>query len=142
MKMFKTRLSDLKEFRVDNPAMVDLSTLDEEIRDRMVVIVGKGEETKGRVVVEEKTPDGASDNFFNFKQDFHNGDGTVPLESATFYKNDVLTLAVESKWYDGATHGFFLNDGRVQTIIKRFLKNDTSWKEWWTDVAKTVEKVR
>ena len=140
-KMFKSRLSDLKDFRVDKPAMIDLSTLDKETRGRMVIIVGKGEDTKGRVVVEEKTPDGKSDNFFNFDQDLHDGDGTVPLESATFYKNDVLTLAVDSKWYDGATHGFFLNDGRVQTVIKRFLKNDTSWKEWWTDIARTVEEV-
>jgi hypothetical protein len=141
-KMFQKRLSELKEFRVDNPAMLDLSTMDKETRDRIVIIVGKGEDTTGRVVVKKKSPDEKTENFFAFdNKKFYDGDGTVPYESATFYKKDILTLAVESKWYDGATHGFFLNDGRVQTVIKRFLKDDTDRDNWWTDIAKTVTKV-
>ncbi len=139
-EMFKKRLSELKEFRVDNPAMPDLSKLDKEIRDRMVIIVGTGEDTKGSVVVEEMSPDGTAGNFFNFKQFTVYGDGTVPLESATFYQKDILTLVVESKWLDGATHGFFLNDGRVQTVIKRFFEGHRG-DDWWTDIAKTVNKV-
>jgi len=140
-EMFRKRLSELKEFRIDNPGMLDLVSLDMKTRNRFVIIAGKGEDTKKRVVVQKKKPDRPTGNFFNFNLPDGDGDGTVPFESATFYKKDILTLAVESKWHDGATHGFFLNDGRVQTIIKRFLKDETDLKNWWADVANTVTKV-
>ncbi|MGA1870862.1 MAG: lipase/acyltransferase domain-containing protein [bacterium] len=140
--MFMRRLSELKQFRIDNPAMLDLASLDKSVRKRMVIIAGRGEKTKKRVVVKKKTPDKTAENFFDFKQPDGDGDGTVPFESATIYKSSILTLEVESKWYDGATHGFFLNDGRVQTVIKRFFKNDIAHKEWWTDIARTVRKVK
>lgn len=64
----------------------------------------------------------------------------MPLVSATAFKEDVLTLVVESKWYDKATHSLFLNDGRVQSVISRFLKGDTVYPRWWSDIGCTVRK--
>jgi len=52
-----------------------------------------------------------------------------------------LTLSVKSKWYDKATHGFFLNDGRVQSIIRRFFANDTANPKWYSDIGDTVKVV-
>ncbi|RJQ59827.1 MAG: hypothetical protein C4530_08690 [Desulfobacteraceae bacterium] len=141
-EMFLKRLSELREYRIENPAMLDLSTLDCETRKRILIIVGSGEKTKGRVVVEEKGPDRKTANFFNFDQDDYDGDGTVPLDSAIVFKEAILTLAVRSKWYDGSTHGFFLNDGRVQTVVTRFLKDDTQRENWWTDIANSVTLVK
>jgi pimeloyl-ACP methyl ester carboxylesterase len=140
-EMFLERLAGLKDFRADNPAVLDLSTLDKKIKQRMLIIAGKQEETKNKVVVKAHNPGKKIRNFFDFDQPSADGDGTVPLESATCYKKDVLTLAVKSKWYDGATHGFFLNDGRVQTAIKRFFNDQTGTGQWWADIAHTVVKV-
>lgn len=140
-EMVEERISLLKKFRIDNPAMANLSALPPEVRERIVIIAGSGEKTKNRVVIEPQTPDGTAVNFFNFMQPDGDGDGTVPLESATIYKDAILTLRVESRWYNGATHGFFLNDGRVQAVINRFLSDDTAHKDWWSDIAGTVSKV-
>ncbi|HOV88379.1 MAG TPA: hypothetical protein PLM79_18640, partial [Syntrophobacteraceae bacterium] len=60
---------------------------------------------------------------------------------STAYKDHILTLAVQSKWFDKATHAFFLNDGRVQSIISRFLKDDTTHPLWWSDIGGTVRRV-
>lgn len=63
------------------------------------------------------------------------------FESSTIYKKEILTISGRSKWSDGATHGFFLNDGRVQTVINRFIKDDTQRPEWWSDIGDSVKKV-
>ena len=139
--MFKFRLNGLKQFQELDPAILDLSLLPDETKSRFLIIVGGGEDTRNNVIVEKKGPKGRVSNFFNFDQRKGKGDGTVPLESSTIYEDDILTLAVESKWYDKATHAFFLNDGRVQAIIKRFLKDETNITEWWSDGAGSVEKV-
>lgn len=139
--MFRKRLSEMKTFSVDSPAMTDLGGLPDDVRQRIIIIAGENEKTKNKVIVKQDSPDKTAKNFFDFEQPEGEGDGTVPIESATIYKDKILTLAVKSKWFDRATHGFFLNDGRVQTVINRFLKNDTGYENWWSDIAATVRRI-
>ena len=141
-KMFKTRLAGLKTFLAGTPGPVSLARLDKKIRERLLIVIGKGEETKTNVLVKKEDPNRRTKNFFDFDQKENDGDGTVPFESAAHYKKSVLTLSVKSKWYDKATHGFFLNDGRVQSIIRRFFSGDTDKKNWWSDIGGTVKVVK
>jgi len=140
--IFLDRLSQLKNFRQTNPAMVKLNQLPAEAKGKFLVIIGDGEGTKNKIIIQPQDPRDRVKNLFDFDQpETPNGDGTVPFESSTIYKDDILTIAIKSKWYDKATHGFFLNDGRVQTIINRFLKDDTGYREWWSDIGDSVRKV-
>lgn len=139
--MFQKRLEGLKAFLGGNPGPVNLARLNREIRGRLLIVVGRGEKTKTSVIIKKEDPNHRVKNFFDFDQDEKDGDGTVPFISAAHYKNTVLTLSVKSKWYDKATHGFFLNDGRVQSIIRRFFANDTANPKWYSDIADTVKVV-
>jgi len=138
--LFKVRLKELKRFQ-EIAIELDLSLLPDETKSRFLIVAGRGEDTRVSVIVEKQGPKEKVNNFFNFDQPKGDGDGTVPLQSSTIYKDDILTLTVESKWHDKATHAFFLNDGRVQAIIKRFLKDETNTTEWWSDAAGSVEEV-
>lgn len=147
--MFQRRLQELREFRNPaNPAAMDLRQLPEDVRQRMLIVAGRNERTKVQVTVNDQTSHNRVTNFFDFDNNsddgeasYGDGDGTVPFQSAIAYKGDIVTLAVRSKWTDGATHGFFLNDGRVQTIIKRFLNAETEFPEWWNDISGSVTRV-
>ena len=138
---FRPRLSSLRRFRVTQKAMIDLAKTSTNLRNRIVILAGIGEGTDSKVVVKPTAPNGKTTNFFDFDQDQGDGDGTVPIESSSIYMRSVDTLAVKSKWYDKATHGFFLNDGRVQTIIKRFLSGKGNQAGWWSDIGGTVKKL-
>jgi len=140
-QMFQKRLEGLKAFLSGNPGPVNLARLNKKIRKKLLIVVGRGEKTKTSVIIKKEDPNHRVKNFFDFDQDEKDGDGTVPFESASYYKNAVLTLAVKSKWYDKATHGFFLNDGRVQSIIRRFFANDTANPKWYSDIGDTVKIV-
>lgn len=139
--IFTKRLNSLKNFLINRPAMIDFARLKKSFRDRMLIVVGTGEETKNVVVIRQLNPTGEVKNYFDFDQPDGDGDGTVPYDSATYYKNAIVTLSVKSKWYDKATHGFFLNDGRVQSIIRRFFTGSTKRREWWSDIGGEVKKV-
>jgi hypothetical protein len=140
-EMFRTRLAGLKTFLAGTPGQVNLARLDKKIRERLLIVIGIDEPTKTTVIVKEEDPNQRVKNFFDFGQDEKDGDGTVPYESSSHYKNALLTLSVKSKWYDKATHGFFLNDGRVQSIIRRFFAGDTANEKWWSDIGETVNVV-
>lgn len=141
-QIFRDRLSQLKIFRETNPAMLKLNELPGEVREKFLIIIGEGEGTKNKVVIQPQDPKGRVKNFFDFDQpETNNGDGTVPFESSTIYKKEISTIAVKSKWTNRATHGFFLNDGRVQTVINRFIKDDTQPLDWWSDIGDSVRKV-
>ena len=140
--LFRSRLAHFKYFRDPaDPAMLPLHELPDEVKKRFLIIAGEGEETKAWVVVHPNDPSGRVTNFFDFNQPPGGGDGTVPIASSTAYKDHILTRAVQSKWFDKATHAFFLNDGRVQSIISRFLKDDTTHPLWWSDIGGTVRRV-
>ncbi|PLS01903.1 lipase/acyltransferase domain-containing protein [Neobacillus cucumis] len=146
--MFFNRISHMKAFwDLQNPAMMDLKELPLEVRKRFLILMGMGERTKNRVIVQPKSPDGRVKNFFNFDSldSEGDGDGTVPFESASIYKNDILTLGIKKKWIDFSFHALFLNDGRVQTTITRFLLNQTSehsnGSPWWTVIDDSVNLI-
>ncbi len=142
--LMKNRIDGLKKFYdINDPAMIPLDRLPPDVQKKILVVAGDGEKTRQSIEVKAVGPDGKTTNFFDFdkKNITKKGDGTVPLKSATCFSKSILTLAVKSVWYDGATHGFFLNDGRVQTAICRFLKDDTAHPNWWSDIAKTVSRM-
>lgn len=147
--MFLNRLKQLAAFwNQQNPAMMNLSDLPEVIREKMLIVTAEGEKTKKKVIVQPVSPDGRAKNFFYFDSPHAegDGDGAVPLESSTAYKDVVLTLAVKKKWSNIAMHGLFLNDGRVQTIITRFLLNKTSENSegtpWWSVLDGSIRQVK
>lgn len=147
--MFHDRITQMKTFwDSQNPAMLNLRNLPEEVKKKFLILAGVGEKTKKKVTVQPLSPDGRARNFFNFDspEAEGDGDGSVPLESISIYKDVVLTLAVKKKWSDLAMHAFFLNDGRVQTLISRFLLNKTSENTlgapWWTVLDGSIIQVK
>ena len=141
IKIFQRRLENLKDFLAGNPGPINLARMDKKNRKRILIVIGRGEKTKTSVNVKKEDPNMRIKNFFDFDQKEDDGDGTVPYVSSSHYKKTILTLSVKSKWYDKATHGFFLNDGRVQSIIRRFFAGDTNYKNWWSDIGGTVNVV-
>jgi len=131
-EIMKKRIDDAKKFHDE------ISSVLKGLENKILVIAGTNESTMNKleIVTSENTK-----HFFNFDTPKGDGDGTVPIQSSTFYKNDLLTLKVESKWYDRATHSFFLKDGRVQDLICLFLSGKTQAPKWWENVAGTVSKV-
>ncbi|MBA4392634.1 MAG: hypothetical protein C0407_03680, partial [Desulfobacca sp.] len=98
-EMFLKRLSQLKAFRdQNNPAILNLGQLPEKVRSKTIILVGEGEKTTRTVTVKASSPNDRVENFFDFEQekDQGDGDGTVPLESSTIYKDKILTLSVKS----------------------------------------------
>lgn len=139
----RTRIGELGAYWTGTPpGMFPLDELPSEVRLRIAVVAGEGEETLQRVVVLPNNPANTVRNFFDFEHPTtREGDGTVPLESAGWFHQAVATIAVKSKWYDGATHAFLLNDGRVQNVVKRWLLRETERPDWWSDIASTVRRL-
>lgn len=148
IKMFLTRITQLKTFRDKaNPGMLNLKELPLEVQRKFLIIAGEGEETKNRVIVQPRSPDRRAKNYFNFDSpNSIGGDGTVPLESSTIYKDVILTLAVKKKWNNIAMHPLILNDGRVQSLITRFLLNNTSGfsvgSPWWSVLDGSIRQLK
>ncbi|MDR7001131.1 lipase/acyltransferase domain-containing protein [Neobacillus niacini] len=146
--MFFERISQLRKFRgLQDPAMLDLEELPDEVKKRLLILAGVGEETKSKVIVEPQSPDGGVKNFFNFDTPHStgDGDGAIPIESAEIYKQSVITLTVQKKWNQLAMHPLFLNDGRVQTLITRFFLDNNSLNAngnpWWCVIDGSVNRL-
>ena len=151
--MLKNRLENSNLFLTNE--ILDLNTLTKEEKDKFLILVGIGEDTRSKAVIDSKDKTTTVDNFFNFEQKKTDGDGTVPLESSSYYKDSVLTLAVTKNLFSNTNfvngilatfapyHGIFLNDGRVQTIIKRFLSNQdkNNGYDWWSIIGGSVKKL-
>lgn len=150
--IIKSRISELREVRSQNDLVFDLSGLDEETRRRIIVLVGGGEDTKTRVEI-QKNVDGLK-YYFNFEkydETQDGGDGTVPLESSAVFKKSIDTFQIDTTWYDRRIdskfiqsdwHSFFLNNGKIQTIVKRFLSPDfVDNDEWYQTIGKKVKKL-
>lgn len=147
--MFHTRINQMKTFwDRQNPAMLDLRDLPDGVKKKFLILAGVGEKTKHKVIVQPLSPDGRERNFFNFDSPDSegDGDGAVPLESSAIYKEDLLTLGVKKNWTDFSMHALFLNDGRVQTVITRFLLDKTSdnsiGSPWWTVLDGSINQVK
>ena len=136
--LFAKRIADLNSFRNTLPkqsVLMDFNLLPVDLRQRMVVVAGAGEDTV--VNLQADKANGSTKNYLrldklNDKIDEHgnqidrNGDGTVPYKSSTCFKDSVRTLTVQKEnFFDELSnsfdfHGLFIRDSRVQNIIGRF----------------------
>ncbi|MEP7128642.1 MAG: hypothetical protein ABI729_07235, partial [Chitinophagales bacterium] len=158
-ELFKARLKDLGDFRRNK--MFQLYNLPEELRTRMIILAGSGDDTVTQLQV--KREEGKVSNFVIIDDKrsvkIAQGDGTVPLPSSTVFKDSVKTLIVFKKGAFAEPtdnldyHGLFLRDSRVQNILLRFFTmNVLSSKvragalvtlqgpnpNWWKSIGDTV----
>ncbi len=149
-KLMAGRLESVKTVRDQSKFVFDFSGCSEALRKKLLVISGGNAETKNKIFV-KKGHDHIK-NFFDYEHfdESDMGDGTVPFESSSAFKDAILTLHVNQKkvesWADsrftGADwHAFFMNNGRVQNIIKRFLKGSTQRDTWYESLGGRVQKL-
>ncbi len=135
--MFDNRLKMMNTFRdANNPAMLNFSSLTAEERKKFLILCGVNTKTKQSVIVDNINENFGVKNYIDFDSgtEDKNGDGIVRIESSAVYKDYVLTLLVERNLLEIAFHPMFLNDSRVQTIIKRFLfgtEDELKSPDWW-----------
>lgn len=135
--LFNARITMLGRFRSDNePVMFQLNNLNDEERKKFLIIAGTNTTTQHDVVVDNVEEHFGVKNYVDFDAGLKDkeGDGIVGIESSTIYKESVMTLLVESKFLEFSFHALFLNDSRVQSIIKRFLygtEEELASHDWW-----------
>jgi len=141
-RLISHRLEELGKVRDQNNFIFDFntkSTLD--LNERMLILVAGGEKTKTKIRV--LTDKGNYRYYFDFgkyKEEKDGGDGTVPLASSTVFKKEITTLKLDASWLEKRAdsrmimsdwHAFFLNNGRVQNIIKRFFNPYFEKSDGW-----------
>ena len=151
-KLIRNRLAELGQVRNQNNLIFDFSGEDAALRDRCIVVSGSGAETRQKAKIKEGHKHYKF--FFEFekKPDSEDGDGTVPGRSAHVFKDSLTTVTVKKggleAWLDsrlvggGDHHAFFLNNGRVQNIITRFLKDSTDRDNWFESADDGVTLVQ
>ena len=148
--LMRRRLAHLGEVRADNNHIFDFSKESASLRDRLVIVSGSGSETRQQSRIRENYKHYKF--FFEFeeKPTDLSGDGTVPSISSNCFKDSITTIQVRKSgfesWMDsrflGADHhAFFLNNGRVQNVITRFLKGKTDREEWFQSANDGVVKL-
>ncbi|MCD0470360.1 triacylglycerol lipase [Flavobacterium sp. JAS] len=158
--LFEARLTALTDFR--NRQLFDLSKLPDTLRSRMIIVVGSKDKTiTGLKVLKKK------ENIKSFVQldklVTGSGDGTVPFDSSTIYKDSIRTIEVkkENLFLEFGNnidfHGLFLCDSRVQNIINRMFDDNIQTaftrdkkinelfgnknKDWWESIGDSVKSV-
>jgi hypothetical protein len=158
--LFRSRLKALADFR--NNRLADLSKLPADVRSRMIILAGSKDKTLTGLKVDKLS--GNMKNFVRLDSlVIGSGDGTVPFDSSTIFKDSVRTIEVrkESLFAELGDnvdfHGFFLRDSRVQNIIGRMfddrvkstlirdpdvnaLYGDKN-KDWWESVGSSVSSL-
>jgi pimeloyl-ACP methyl ester carboxylesterase len=147
------RLEKLKRVRDRNNYIFNLNELDNELRKRLVILVGGGEKTQTKILIKKNFS--TYKYYFDFEK-FNNeendsGDGTVPLISSSVFKESITTLKIDTTWFEKRIdskfimsdwHAFFLNSGKTQNIIKRFFNPYFENKEdWFQSAGKKIEKL-
>ena len=129
----------------------DFSKCSKEFRKKILVVCGGQTKTKDRIFVKNKVKH--IKHFFNFEHfpESEDGDGTVPKQSSTAFKDSILTLKVNQRrletWLNSNLfmfdwHAFFLNNGRVQNVIKRFLDENVKLKkDWYQSIGGGIDKL-
>lgn len=105
--------------------ILDLSSLPAPLRGRMLIIARDGYKTLQSVDVVRNPPDPPR-NMVDLAEARHGkeGDGAVPHASSCCYHADILTLMITDAWfYQEHSHGFVMNDERVQRLAGRFLSS-------------------
>ncbi|MEQ3655620.1 MAG: alpha/beta hydrolase [Dokdonia sp.] len=157
--LISMRLKDMGEVRSENDFIFDFHQIkNEQLKDKLLVIVGTGEKTRVNIVIKDKVDHVV--NFFDFDHPHAegDGDGTVPHASGIAFKDSILTLKVKSRkletWADGRFvmtdwHAFFLNNGRVQNVITRFFKpraaqeiQGLNQREWYHSIGSRIARVQ
>lgn len=150
-KLIRNRLKYLGQVRDQNNFIFDFKQQDKSLRDKCVVISGTGARTRQQTKI--KSGHKHYKYFFEFEDSPRSkkGDGTVPEASAHAFKDSLTTIAVKktrlSSWLDsrlvggGDHHAFFLNNGRVQNIITRFLSDSTQNPSWYESADDSVELI-
>ena len=148
-RLMTHRLTELGKLRDQRNLIFDLSKMNKELRSRCIILAGGGEATKDKVFV---TEDEEFKFFFDYEKHEENedGDGTVPIQSSTVFKDSILTCKMKTSWIEKRAdsrvilsdwHAFFLNNGRVQNIIKRFMDPKAVLKgEWYQSRGGKIEK--
>ncbi|PJJ08789.1 lecithin:cholesterol acyltransferase [Flavobacterium sp. 1] len=153
--LFDSRLALLNEFRSPS-GLKNLSDLPKAIKNKIVIVIGEGDETFTKIKVKKK---GDTNNITNLidlnslNDGKESGDGTVPFKSSSIYANEIKTLAVKKQnIFDEISnnldfHGLFLNDSRVRNIIERYLTVEETnpvikkLENWWDTPDGSVRKV-
>lgn len=149
-QLITRRLSDLGEVRDQNHFIFDFAQSPQSFRDKLVIISGSGSQTRQKSNIKENHKHYKF--FFEFeeKPKSKQGDGTVPSISSNCFKDSITTIEVKKSgfeaWMDsrflGADHhAFFLNNGRVQNVITRFLKGSTDRENWFESADDGVSKL-
>lgn len=153
-RLFDRRFTALRSVRSEGRnSIFDLSVLPSALRSRIIVLAGTEVETLTQVKILDKGPEGTIVNFFNFEAGTPgSGDGTVPISSATVFSDAINTFAIKNKPWEtrynsffilNDWHSFFLNNGRVQNVMKRFLEWDDQFLvgDWFASSASGVTKI-
>ncbi len=152
-KLITKRLQETGKVRDQNNFVFDLSKMDATERKNYLVMVGGGEITKQKIFVEDNKDDLKF--YFNYEKfnDTREGDGTVSIHSSGVFRKQITTLQLnttalekraDSRFIMADWHAFFLNNGRVQNILKRFFdpKNHKSLPpEWYKSRGGDIEKL-
>lgn len=149
--LIRNRLKYLGQVRDQNDFIFDFKQQSASLRKKCVVISGTGAKTRQQTKI--KTGHKHYKYFFEFDDDPRSkkGDGTVPEASAHAFKDSLTTIAVKktrlAAWLDsrlvggGDHHAFFLNNGRVQNIITRFLSDSTKGDNWFESADDSVKLI-
>jgi len=145
------RLKELGEVRNEKDFIFDFSRCSSALRKRLLVMAGGGEDTKEKVFIKSNKDDMKF--YFDYEKyhEANDGDGTVPIASSTAFKDSVLTLKLSTSWIEKRAdsrfvmadwHAFFLNNGRVQNIVKRFFGSEGDMRNnWFESRGGKVEKM-
>jgi len=119
----------------------DLSKLNPDERDRILVVVRHGYQTYQAVKVWKKGPDNLK-NFVELEDSCRtdHGDGRVPHASSCIYHDSINTLMLDdASFYKDYSHGFVLRDERAQKMVNRFLFGPEPFK--WDIPGGSIRKV-
>lgn len=149
--LIEDRLSCLKEVRDQNNFIFNFKKLDAQFLERFIVMIGGGEKTMTNIKITKNEK-------YKFVFDFDNssvddgGDGTVPYQSSTAFQNCITTFRLDTNWIEKRIdsklimsdwHSFFLNNGRVQNVIKRFFDPNLQRNEnWYQSVKHEIKHIK
>jgi len=152
-RLISKRLRDTGKVRDQNNLVFDLSKMDAAERKNYLVLVGGGEITKQKIFVQENKDDLRF--YFDYRKfnDTKQGDGTVSIQSSGIFRNQITTLQLfttplekraDSRFIMADWHAFYLNNGRVQNILKRFIdpkNHKTLSPNWYESRGGDIEKL-
>lgn len=159
-ELMEFRFKELEQVRAnENRTIFDFNNLSPELRNKFLILVGSKEDTLETLTILDSDASGRIRNFFDFENTIisQQGDGTVHHRSSTLFKDSILTIDIESKPFEtrwnshlimNDWHPFFLNNGRVQNVIRRFFIHDNQIladvngnEDWFTSPGSAVRKL-